>query len=70
MSSNKNLKVRINITLPPDALEWLRARSEAQGSKRGMSHFITRLLMEDWARQEMRQETLGALVTSPITSSP
>jgi len=52
MSSIK--KVRINVTLPPDALEWLRARSEAQGMERGMSAIITRLLHEDKIRQEQK----------------
>jgi len=59
MSSNKRL--RVNFVMDEDAHAYLKARAEAQGSKRGMGAYLSRLIMEDWTRQEVRQENLEAL---------
>jgi len=59
MSSNKRL--RVNFVMDADAHAYLKARAEAQGTNRGMGNYLSRLVMEDWARQEMRQENLETL---------
>jgi len=59
MSSNKRL--RVNFVMDADAHAYLKARAEDQGTKRGMGAYLSRLVMEDWTRQEARQENLEAL---------